>query len=330
MRAHYVILALIAGISFPVSIDIRIPSVIAGVLIALSFWRPELRLWAGVATAFVLGVLRASFGPWELWFVGDIRILLEAMRDIFAARISLILPEPHASYLNGLLLGLRGDIPIAIRDAFRDTGTSHLIALSGYNVTIITSYLGKIFSGFWVPVVGVVLFVLGTGAQSSLVRAALMGILVLGAQKLGKKYTPTRALLLAATLMILFEPTILFEDVGFQLSVAATAGLIYLTPMIEPYFKWLTNKWSVRESLVVTLAAQAATFPIIFYYFGSPSLWSPFVNVLVIVTIPAVMFFGFVAGVAAFVHTTIGIIAVSPAYALLLYQLFIIEFFAKL
>jgi competence protein ComEC len=280
----------------------------------------------------VLAATRVAVGadPIEFPFLGGITGPLEGVRDRFVENIEGALPEPEASYLGGLLVGVRTQIPKSLKDAFRHTGTSHLIALSGYNVGVIGRYLGGFSSSLWFPVTGIIIFVLATGAASSLVRAAIMGILALLATRYGHTYNVGVALLFAACIMIIVNPTILFGDVGFQLSVAATWGLMYLSPKIDPYFKKVPNILGIRESISATLAAEAATLPFILYYFGRFSILSPFTNVLVLAAIPPTMFFGFLTGMAGFFSSLLATLLAWPTYLLLSYQLFIIKFFAKI
>lgn len=280
--------------------------------------------------AFLFGIARGVGEPVSFAFLDTPRHSLEAVRDGFIENISRALPEPQAAYLAGITVGARSDLPYDIKQAFRQTGTSHIIALSGYNVTIVAEYMAKLFGSVWLSVAGIILFVLATGAASSVVRAAIMGVLVLVARSYGRDYNIQNSLLVAVALMVFADPSILFGDIGFQLSVGATAGLVWLEPRLTRHLSRVPKRFGIRESLSATLAAQAATLPLILYYFGRFSILSPLVNVLVLGAIPATMFFGFVIGVTGFLHPYIALIAAWPAYLLLSYQLWIIQFFATL
>ncbi len=286
----------------------------------------SLRLWIVI---FALLALRAFYAP--IAFNGLLVYTrpLERVRDAFVNNLSYALPEPHAAYLSGLLVGVRSHMPYALKDAFRATGTSHLTALSGYNVTIIVQYLGLFSRSLWLPLGGIVLFVLATGAASSLVRAAIMGVLVVLAKKYGHAYSAYNALLAAVVVMLFFDPTLLWNDIGFQLSVAATFGLIWLSPYFAKILRWVPTYYHVRESVVQTLAAQVATMPLVLFYFGMPSPFSPVVNILVSLVIPLTMFFGFVVGIVGFFSHALSMLFAWPAFLLLSYQLSVIQFFAK-
>ena len=279
---------------------------------------------------FLLGAARADGSPFQFPFLNPLVRQLEAVRISLEMNISKAFPEPQASYLKGLLVGARSTLPRDLKYAFARTGTSHLIALSGYNVSIIADNLNSLLGSFWLSVLGIIFFILGTGASSSVVRAGIMGILALLARRYGHLFNAGRALLFAASVMIFVNPEILLADIGFQLSVLATAGLIVLSSPIARRLTWLPLKFGIRDVASATLAAEIFTLPLIFYYFGRFSIFAPLVNVLVLVTIPATMFLGFLAALAGYISLYLSIVAAWPAYLLLSYQLAIINFFASL
>lgn len=305
-------------------------SIALGVCVACSFVSRKVFIFTLVAGFFLIGIVRAQGEVFSFSFFRYITPPLEYMRDRFAGGIEVSLPEPEASYAKGLLLGDRSDMSYELRQAFRRTGTSHLTALSGYNVTVIAEYLSTLSHGIMVPVLGIVFFVLATGAASSLVRAAIMGVLVLVVRKAGYQYMAGRALLYAVVAMLFCDPSILFSDIGFQLSVAATTGIIFLVPYFDTLFLFIPKHFGIREALSTTLAAQIATLPFIVFYFGIPSIVSMPTNILVIVTMPMAMAFTFIAGIGGafvgFLSTLIGL----PATLILRYQLFIVTWFSRL
>lgn len=279
---------------------------------------------------FWFGILRYAAGPFSFDYLEPVTSSLEQYTHLFISHIEQALPEPHASYLAGILVGLRSNIPYELKQDFIATGTMHITALSGYNVSIIARCLQLIFKSALWSVLGIALFVLATGASSSVVRAALMGSLLVLSSKSGRQYFPLHALLVAVFFMVFFTPHILLEDIGFQLSVMATLGIILLPRHVERGCMWLTDKFQLRETLVVTLSAQIATLPIVLYYFHTFSLISPIVNMLVLPTIPPVMFFGVLVGVFGFLpHMFVAVLA-WPAYLLLSYQIYIVQFFARI
>ncbi len=279
---------------------------------------------------FLLGVARADSGPFKFSFLAPFSHPLETVRISLESNISQAFPEPHASYLRGLLVGVRSTLPQSLKKAFAQTGTSHLIALSGYNVSIIADNLNSLFGSFRFSILGILIFILATGASSSVVRAGIMGILALFARRYGHVFSASRALLIAVGIMVFVNPPILLGDIGFQLSVLATFGLIVLSGPIAKRLTWLPQRFGFREAASATLAAEIFTLPLILYYFGGFSIFAPVANILVLVTIPATMFFGFVAALMGYASSTLAPIAAWPAYLLLSYQLAVINFFAGL
>jgi len=156
-----------------------------------------------------------------------------------------------------------------------------------------------------------------------------MALLVLLARATGRTYVITRALFIAGFFMILHNPKILVFDSSFQLSFMATLGLIYLAPKIEQYFKLVPTKWQLREFATATVATQLFVLPMILYKMGDLSLVALPVNILVLAFIPITMLFGFLTGVVGFVSTLLSLPLAYVTFALLSYQLKIVEVFAS-
>jgi competence protein ComEC len=249
-------------------------------------------------------------------------VLLRAKGE-FIGRISKLLPEPQNSFLAGLLVGLRRGIPEDLMDYFNATSTTHIIAISGFNITIIAGALNQLLErfgkrvSFIISLLSIALFVVLTGASASVVRAGVMGALGLIALNVGRVYAVTNALAFTAVLMLGFNPKILHFDVGFQLSFLALAGLIYLSPRIEPYFSRLPG--TIRKYLVPTLAAQIFTLPVLLYNFDRLSLVSPVANLLVLPVIPLTMGLGFFAGILGLIWDKLALPLVWATWLLLSY-----------
>lgn len=252
--------------------------------------------------------------------------------------INQILPEPHASFLGGLLLGAKRGIPEDLMNNFNITGTTHIVAISGYNITIIAVLLIGMFNAlaisrkysFWLIILTISAFVVLTGASSSVVRAAIMGILVLTAGKFSRVSSITNALIFTGMIMIAINPYILRFDAGFQLSFLATMGLIYVMPLLEKLFKWLPEKFSIRESLLATIAAQITAVPLIIYQFGRLSLIAPLTNLLILPLIPATMLVGFLSAIIGFIWIPAAEWLAWPAWLFLIYEIKIVEWLAKI
>lgn len=276
-------------------------------------------------------IIQRHQGFWLKDFLYQIKIS-------FQKQIEKIFPEPERSFLNGLLLGDKRALDKNLEEALQKTGTMHLIALSGFNITIITNavYAFLIVLGivrpkaFWLVIIFILFFVILTGASPSIVRAGIMGGVLVLSYKLGKPYQIKNALFFAALLMILINPKILRFDVGFQLSFAATMGLIYFSPFFNRLFQ--SEKPSFlnwRQIVSTTLAAQSAVLPLLIVRFGYVSLTSPFVNVLIISLIPYTMLFGFIAVILSYLNTWLGIIFGFFSYLLLRFEIIIIKIFSR-
>ncbi|OGJ85202.1 hypothetical protein A2529_01930 [Candidatus Peribacteria bacterium RIFOXYD2_FULL_58_15] len=238
--------------------------------------------------------------------------LLYAIKERFELQITRLFHEPHASFLMGLLTGSRRGIPETLQQAFQTTGLTHLIAISGYNITIILTILGALLFPlprrirFLMIAAGICTFTLFVGAGASVVRAAIMGILGLLAVHADRKPHARLLILWTAFFMLIWNPKYLWYDAGFQLSFLATIGLTELSPLITRYMKWIPAAFGIRESLVMTLAAQIATAPLILFVFGRLSLIAPLANILAAPAVPVAMLFGFLATVFSFASLPLG------------------------
>lgn len=260
-----------------------------------------------------------------------------AVKNKFKERLSQIFPEPHASFLAGLLLGSRGQIPKDLLEKFNITGITHIIAISGYNITIISTLFLKILSGrvsrkilFIISCFGIFVFVILTGASSSVVRAAIMGILVLLALNYGRLSDITNSLIFTACIILLFNPKILAVDIGFQLSFLATIGIVYLSPHLENFFRFLPETFKIKESTVLTLSAQILVIPVILTNFERISLIAPLANILILPVIPLTMFFGFLAGFLSLFWLFLGKILAFLPWFFLNYEIFVVNFLSKI
>jgi len=177
---------------------------------------------------------------------------------------------------------------------------------------------------------GVILFTLLAGAGPAATRAAVMALLALLARATGRVYAATRALAIAGLLMIVWNPTVLLYDLGFQLSFIATLGVIHGPPLLEPYFKRVPAWFGIREIALVTISAQIVVLPLILYATGNLSLFGLPANLLVLPVIPLTMLFGFLAGLLGLIYLPFGLLFAYLAYFLLYYILLITKLFALL
>ncbi len=291
----------------------------------------------------------ARYGIYSVCYRPEIKVLahdqgnlimsgLLSVKNQFMQAIGQVLPEPQASFLGGLILGTKKSIPDDLMASFNRTGTTHIVALSGYNITIIGVLILSVCrslwisrkKSFWVSLGAIVFFVLMTGAQASVVRAGIMGMLVLLARQLGRLSRITNALAVTAGIMVLINPKVLFFDTGFQLSFLATIGLVYLSPFLERWLSWLPQILEIRQTLTATLSAIIMTTPLILWQFGRFSLVAPLVNVLILPAIPVAMGFGFMTGLLSLVWLPAGHISAWIVWTILSYIIFIVEKFSTL
>jgi competence protein ComEC len=275
--------------------------------------------------------------------------------------VSGLLPEPAASLLEGILLGNDRGIPSALKDAFNTTNTSHIIAISGFNIAFIALYLGKVARllfaarpslADWFVILALAVYTLLVGASASVVRAAIMGVLAVIALRYRREAFALNSLAVAALLMTLFNPYALW-DLGFQLSFMATLGLLLYT---QPLNNWLERIFRreahhellakvgpfLRDSLVVSLAAWITTTPLLIATFHRLSIVGLLTNLLVLPAQPPIMILGALATLTQMVSSALGSTPLAPlllaagaqvmawgAYVFLQYTILVVQWTAK-
>lgn len=262
---------------------------------------------------------------------------LRSTKNAFTYNIARALPEPYASFGTSLLMGKTG-LSSSLIDEMRKTGTTHLIALSGFNISIISLYLfgfllflrlhRKLALG--IASILVILFVIMVGGEASLVRAAVMGELVLIAQFIGRRYHFRRAILCAAFGMILFNPDVVALDIGFQLSFLSTLGITYLSPIFEKRWGGEKSFLGWRSHFYSTIASQVMAFPILITTFHTFSLLSIITNVLLLFSIPFTMLLVFFTGLVGFISTSLASVVGMLASFCIGYELAIIHHFSRI
>ncbi|KKQ17940.1 MAG: ComEC/Rec2-related protein, partial [Berkelbacteria bacterium GW2011_GWA1_36_9] len=258
------------------------------------------------------------------------------IRDKFEESLNRSLSEPYASFAAGLVLGSKRNMPDSLMSDFNRTGTTHIVAVSGYNVTIMIIYIGLLLGilsqklKFWGSLIVILGFVVMTGASASVVRAGLLAGLVALGQFEGRRINMLILLLLVASLILLFNPYALKFDISFQLSFLAFAGLVYLSGPISnlKIIKWLPKFWKL--TLAETLGAQIAVLPILIYYFGRVSVVSPIVNILILWLIPLSMLAVFAIGIGGLVWGILGQVVGYIGWFLLKYIIVVVESFSKI
>jgi ComEC/Rec2-related protein len=232
----------------------------------------------------------------------DPRALLAGSRTAITARITRILPGDEGSLLAGILYGDRG-LSADAAQAFRFAGMTHIIAVSGSNVTIVVVCFVPLFLALGyrrrfaiiLSVVAILTFVLFVGASASVVRAAIMGSLALLGRAFGRRAAAGRLLVIAAAILTAMSPWTLAFDAGFALSFLATWGLIAMSEPVSARLRFIPESFGLRDAAATTTAATLATFPYQLWAFSSASLAGLLTNLLVIPFLGATMLSGAVA-----------------------------------
>ncbi len=280
-------------------------------------------------------------GQW--WREILITIKQKAQKNIESA-----LPEPQASLLVGILLGDDKGLAQDVKEAFNDTATSHIIAISGFNMTLIAGLVQAFFGLFlrskqWVALLSVItitIYTLFVGASAPVVRAAIMSSVLLFAPLANRPTYVPASLTFTALIMAMFQPFVLW-DIGFQLSFAAVLGLALLEPPIrrwleqtilqavgermgQPLFDFLT------EPVVAGLAAQAFTLPIVLYHFKRLSTVAMIANLLIVPVQSYVLLFGGIATLASLVWPFVGQMLYTAAWLPLIWTTYWVRELAQL
>jgi competence protein ComEC len=234
---------------------------------------------------------------------GSLRATLEAWRRVASDGLARAIPEPEAGLAAGVLIGLRDRVDRDLAADFTTAGASHVVAISGWNIAIVASTLAAVAGGLRrrrraiLTAAAIVLYVAFVGPSPSVVRAGVMAGVALLAREVGRPGTAAAALGWAVTALLLLDP-VYASDAGFRLSVLATAGILAwgtsLTKRLAGTAPGRPRRW-LAEILGVSLAAQAATTPIVLLDFGRLSLAAPLVNLIVVPLVPPAMAAGALA-----------------------------------
>lgn len=249
------------------------------------------------------------------------------------------LSPPQSSILGAMLLGDKNRMSLELKEKLNIAGVRHVTAVSGMHVLILSTILMSFLLGlgfwkgqaFYISIIIIFLFIVMTGFQASGVRAGIMGGLFLSGQKIGRKSVSSRAIVIAAGIMLVINPLLLFYDAGFQLSFLAAMGIIYLSSTFRRWLRFVPEVkfFNFRSILVMTFSAYIFTLPILIYNFGRVSLAGPLTNVLILPFIYWIMIFGFIFGLAGMFWQSMAWILSWPAWFLLTYLMKIVDIFSK-
>ncbi len=328
-----------AGSVLPRSGFMFLISVIAAILMAVFLGKPR-RAIAVLPLVFAIGCFYPSvyeaFSEREekAWEITAIRPLFYAKEGLSGNLRKNLSPSSSALAL-GILFGDKSGFSPEFKENLNESGTTHIVALSGFNITVVVSFIGVLF--FFLPVkwrpfaiaLGIMAFVELVGPSASVVRAAIMGSLVLFARNSGRIVDARGPISFAAVLMLLTDPFVIARDAGFILSFSALLGIIYIAPAVKGVLSKEGRVGPLKSVFAECLSAEIAAAPAIMALFGSFNWLSFIPNLMIIWTVPIAMAFSFASGLISFVSHRLAFPFTIGAEALLSYETGIINFFAR-
>lgn len=258
---------------------------------------------------------------------------VEVFRRSFIASMQSILPEPASGLGVGILVGQRNLLPNDVESSLQVAGLTHIIAVSGYNLTIIINAVrrsSKRLSRFQVVAVSatlIYLFLLITGFSPSIVRASMVAGIGLLAWYYGRTVRPLLLILLTAALTGFYNPFYVWGDIGWYLSFLAFSGVLIIAPLIIKLFA--RKELPLLPTVAIeSFSAQLMTLPLIMYVFGKISLVGFFANVIIVPLVPVAMLASSIAGLSGIISPIIGGWVAIPARVLLNSMVRVAEWFA--
>ena len=221
---------------------------------------------------------------------------ISSLRNMIIMRIDEAYPNQVGEFLKGILIGYTDTLPNDIKESFKKTGVSHILAVSGYNMAIIVMLVYQQLINrqiarpisFWTTIIIMIIFTLLTGAEASIMRAGIFAMLILGAEQIQRYVGGIRPLILCATILVIINPFYIAYDIGFQLSFLAVIGLIIYGQIFKTYTEGIPSL-GVLPMIGETFFAQLLVLPILIYYFGQISIISILANILIVPIIPLAM-----------------------------------------
>lgn len=253
--------------------------------------------------------------------------LIADIRRRFSAGVGSALPEPVASFTMGLLIGQRATLPESTTDDLKKVGLTHIIAVSGYNLTIILraskSLLAKqskrLATGLSITLI--ISFLLMTGLSASIVRASIVSMLSIIAGYYGREFRPLALILLAASITAWANPLYVWSDLGWYLSFLAFYGVMVVAPALHARLHRAKELPMPAMVALESLAAEVTTLPYVLYKFGQMSFIGLAANVLVTTVVPLAMLLGAIAGLVGMLVSPLAGWVSWPAKIVLTYML---------
>ena len=230
----------------------------------------------------------------------DIRnFVLQTMKDMWT--------NDSYGFISGILIGQKSEVPKDLSTIFKTIGLSHVLVLSGFNITIVALFFVNILTflprkqRLYGSLIGVWIFIIFVGGEAPLIRAGLMGSLAIYGKIMERESNIWIAFALSVLILTLINPLTPIVDIGFQLSVTALLGLLLGVSSVEHLFQWSPKKYGIQEILTTSLACQLWTLPIMLYYFGNFSLISLLANLIITPWVPYLMLLGAISTIFSIV-----------------------------
>jgi competence protein ComEC len=269
------------------------------------------------------GSKQAELSFAEMTLVRHHSSLVGDLRRKFNAGLQSALPEPLASFGLGLLIGQRATLPDEVKQDLLMVGLTHIIAVSGYNLTIILQASSSLLSGsskrlsLLLSISLIAGFVLLTGSSASIVRAAIVSMLSIVVGYYGRRFKPLNLILFAAVITVWANPDYLWSDLSWWLSFLAFYGVLVLAPLLQGN----RHPPLLLAVALESLCAEIMTLPFILFNFGQMSFIGLLANVLITTLVPLAMLLTAVAGLAGMLASALAGWVAWPACIVLNYML---------
>lgn len=245
--------------------------------------------------------------------IGGVKGIMFGLKEKLLNVMSRILPEPESSLLAGILLGAKRGLGSELTENFRLAGVSHIVVLSGFNITLVADALLR--ASFFLPLafrgtagaLGIVGFGILAGGGSVVWRAVLMALVALYARLSGRIFDVAAAIMFSAVALVAYNPSTLTTDLGFQLSIMALVGIVYVAPWLEQKLFYRVSRKYFRDLLSTTFGAQISVLPLLWYATGQISVIGFLSNLVILPLVPSAMVFGAIA-------SAIGLVSVTMAW----------------
>jgi competence protein ComEC len=280
------------------------------------------------------GSLYPGYGPYQgrmsfatLMVIEHHPTLIGIIRQKFTAGMQTALPEPLAPFAMGLLVGQRATLPKGVKQDLLMVGLTHIIAVSGYNLTIILHASRRLFGkrskriSTFLSLGLIAVFLLLAGASASIVRAAIVSVLSIAASYYGREFKPLNLICLAAAITAWANPVYVWSDLSWYLSFLAFYGVMVISPLIQSRWPGRWQRSIIGGVALESVCAEVMSMPFILYIFGQMSLIGLPANVLVVTLVPLAMLLSLVAGLVGMLAGNLAGWLAWPAILLLNYML---------